>query len=221
MKKNKEKDTNTLPTVKEIHNAFYKEAIMPVTEAQVSVLKETGFNMLPPAECSKLFPFHKVIHLNKILLLCEKYNLVFSETENYVGSIPQKNLYELEQFTKQYNYFHLKRFEDTSLMKELFGIGKSVEEKTFEFIKNKHLIEYDAEETIYEWRIVASKDMVVTKKIRKNRIVVPDPIIIGMIKPHWGAGGMRWWDQNEKWGVIVTAWGDEASDEIVVNERNN
>lgn len=226
MKKIKEENAGVVVTVKQIHNAFYKEAIMPITETQVEVLKKMGFNLSPPKAYSTLFPLNKVIHLNKILLLCEKYDLVFAETSDYEGVIPQKNLTELEQFLNNHNYVHLHKYaEEAGLLKELFGFGKSgKEKKDYTFIKNreKHLIDYDDEEsTIYDWCIVAPKNMVVTKKTKKNRLLLDDPIIIGMIKPHWGCGGIRWWEQNEKWGVIVTAWGEEASDESVVNEKMN
>lgn len=197
-------------TVQQIHNAFYKEVCESVTPEQQKALEVAGLNVVPPAIYSKTFPLHKIIHINQILLLCEKYGLLFTETRNFSGVIPNKNIEELQKFVSQYNYVHLR----TEAKCPLFG--KYIEAENVLFVKqsDKHSIKYEYEESAYQWHIVAPKNMVVTEEIRKNNMVYKsDPIIIGMLRPEiW---------RSARWGVIVTAWGNEASDENVVNEKMN
>ncbi len=204
-------------TAEEIHRAFKEQSCNPATEGQKSALKKAGFELNAPEIYSSLFPLHKIIHLNKILLLCEKYNLIFTETRNFSGGIPQKNLMELEVFMDTFDYVHLIEYEKDYL----FTPWRNKEAQKHAFIKkrDKHTVKHDEEYPIFQWYIVAPKDMVVTQQVFDKTFYVPDPIIIGMINPEYGCGGLSW--GKVKWGVIVTAWGDEAKDENVFNERLN
>lgn len=196
--------------VKQIHNAFYKEACATATVEQQEALKIAGFKLFPPIEFTKAFPFHKIIHLNKILLLCKKYGLLLADAKSFSGDIPQKNIKELQEFVDRYDYVHLRTAEKAPLF------GKFIEGKDILFVKNsdKHSIKYQDEDSVFDWSIVAPKDMIVIEgATKKNVKASSDPIIIGMIKPKV--------HRRAEWGVIVTAWGDEASDESVVNEKMN
>lgn len=195
-------------TVKEIHNAFYSDLLNEaITENQKAVLNRIGFTLSPPPEYQKLFPLHKIIHINRVLALCKKYDLLYGELDDYVGTIPARNIKEIESFASNYNLFHVYRYRE---------FGKNIDEK---FVKSEDVIKYKKEyqrEAIV-WRIVASRDLMISKEdAREYSVIHPDPVVLAMIRPDYGS-----WDSQLEWGVIVTAWGDEAKDESIVNEKMN
>lgn len=225
-----------MTTVKQIHDAFKKESCKHITASQLLALEKTGFELSAPMEYAKLFPFNKIIHLNRIVLLCEKYDLVFTETKNYSGVIPKKNLVELQEFTDQYDYAHYYKYPKYTLWDAIRDKTKETEYSSF--IRRDKCKDFDEITSIYQWFIVAPKNMVVTDTQRTARVKVAkeqkideltssllqvltkDPIIIGMIKPEFSHQLLPS-NTKIKWGVIITAWGDEASDESVVNENMN
>ena len=57
------------------------------------------------------YPFFKAITGEQVEYLCKKYNLFYSDTKNYIGNIPDKNIVEMERFE---DYF----FNQDSLQEE-------------------------------------------------------------------------------------------------------
>jgi len=44
------------------------------------------------------YPHYKFITEDSVKSICEKYNLVYSEIENYIGTVPDENIYHMESF---------------------------------------------------------------------------------------------------------------------------
>lgn len=51
-------------------------------------------------ELKKLYPNYSVVTEDTIKSICNKYGLVFASSKYYTGSIPNKNIAELQEFTK-------------------------------------------------------------------------------------------------------------------------
>jgi len=240
----KKSATKQPATAAQIHQDFYENSFKPMAPVSSlnagiaslevvqhdysAVLEKTGFtSLVPPPIYPTLFPFHKLIHYNQILMLCDKYKLFFSPTKDFVGAIPPKNMMEVQRFLQQYNYVHFEHWEKQGFWSQL--LEREPKGKKYSFVKPEQIEHPYKEDTCYsgtipesvfEWFIVAPASMVVTRKKRKWD-TSDDPIIIGMIRPKFGCGGFQWWDKSKAWGVIVMAWGDEASDPAVVNEKMN
>lgn len=51
-------------------------------------------------ELKKLFPNYSVVTEDTVKAICNKYGLVFASSKYYIGSIPNKNIADLQKFTK-------------------------------------------------------------------------------------------------------------------------
>jgi hypothetical protein len=79
------------------------------------------------------YPFFKAITEEQLEIVCKKYNLFLSDTENFIGNIPNKNVEDMEIFE---TYF----FEEDSLQEQYF-ISKKLKFniEDFELWINKEL----------------------------------------------------------------------------------
>ena len=237
------KDTKTI--IEEIHNSFdiageqlLKEATAIIEKGingnpkKAELLKKVGFTNTKEFQDFKTeqtiikinkdiaediqyfqvnYPNNKVITENMVIKICEKYNLVKGPIAKYKGFVPDSKLTQIAQF-------ELKK-EDYSYIKEninFFG-SKSTYisiEQFLEYSKNPdyHTI-YRKEKPSLE--ICAPlKDMDTKGMELKGRflfkIEIPDPIVLQPV------------NRNDKtYYLILAAWGDEVSDELVVNNKMN
>jgi len=154
------------------------------------------------------YPFYKFISQEQLDKICEKYGLIYGEISLYKGFVPEKKLEAIEEFKKV--------IKESDCKKRVGTIST--------YGRNKGEIEWDdgvgggkypsisKKVTDVEPLIIAapSKDFDLTKMEVKNykiqHKVVPDPVVMQPV---------------DKGYLIVTAWGDEASDENVVNEKFN
>ncbi len=105
-----------------------KEIIARLTitnEAKAKMLSEFGFTSVPEVkeqkevakkressetlakalcELSVKYPGLKFITKDEVMLICEKYNLVLGNVEQFTGFVPEKNLREISDFYKNYNF---------------------------------------------------------------------------------------------------------------------
>ena len=166
------------------------------------------------------YPFNKFITLEKLQEICKKYGLIYGPVSRYTGFIPEAKLSEMEKFKfkkedaplefqfgwswydeeelkKPWNSFPGSKYlDDQDKYDESLNAGKPM---------NNYCRYRDSELLI----CAPLKDMKVDawERISNYQIVpVPDPVVLKEVK-----GGF----------LIVTAWGDEASDPNVVNEINN
>lgn len=170
------------------------------------------------------YPNNKFITEEQVKAICEKYGLVCGDTTMYKGFVPENKLSLIEKFKVNDkdrelvfefggSYYTIQQLKESSI------IGES------KYISNKrdydYLIEFGKPtKSIYSYprskyggdnlKICAPlKDMEIPqgKLLKGYKIMdIPDPVVLQPVR-----GGY----------LIVCAWGDEATDEIVVNQANN
>lgn len=195
------------------------------------------------------YPMNKFITEEQVIAICNKYNLVMGDISRFKGFVPEKNLKEIENFKlhkvdenilitsipglvfqdaeikKRSDYFHIYKkgtdafsFQSDDGVNFYGGLRKNpfnLHEFNFnssDLIEDRELfVRHFAIENA-SFKICAPlKDMDTRGLELKNgykltEIYIPDPVVLKPVK-----GGY----------LIVTAWGDEASDPIVVNQINN
>lgn len=188
------------------------------------------------------YPLNKFITEEQVKAICFKYNLICGGVSKFKGFVPEKNLKQIESFkvsdadildTSSSVYFVTSK-NGSDDWKLLDAKESDMEESYARYLKKAaHYVEYACPHLNGgEGRIVTHyvqpelledyvglkicapvKDMDLTgmtiqdgyqmKKVIKH---VPDPVVLQPVK-----GGY----------LILTAWGDEASDPLVVNEVMN
>lgn len=159
------------------------------------------------------YPFNKFITEEQVKIICRKYNLVCGDVNRFKGFVPEKNL-------KQVESFKLKNQDSLIIYEYCYGSGwglvsdwmKKFPEHTLDyFMRYKGNTDKLREIEISLQICAPVKDMDISGlelkegyKLEKKHI--PDPVVLQPVK-----GGY----------LILTAWGDEASDPLVVNEINN
>lgn len=188
------------------------------------------------------YPNNKFITEGQVKQICEKYRLVFGGISLYKGFVPEKKLIEIENFQlKEIDRFDISKpiyfvttdngskdwsiidIQDSDfaseVVKKYINTSYHYVEHTCPSLNNgkgkvvSHLAQPELLNDMVGFKICAQlKDMEIEMSSIKEgykvykEISVPDPVVLQPVK-----GGY----------LIVCAWGDEASDEIVVNEINN
>lgn len=177
------------------------------------------------------YPFNKFITEEQVKEICHKYNLVCGDVDRFKGFVPEKNLREIERFklktedTISYIVRGLKGTFYINVSDLRDGIISYLDTARVTYVEfvNPNIINVKGGDAKYgkfaevfkqspKLQICAPiKDMDTSgleiidgyKLIKKY---IPDPVVLQPVR-----GGY----------LILTAWGDEASDPIVVNEINN
>jgi len=185
------------------------------------------------------YPFNKFITESQVKSICEKYGLVLGDVSLYKGFVPENKLSKIEQFSlikKDESFFTvydssnniIGYIQEQDCDKKLLSYMYRKESDNYIYItgSNGNKLSYNFEVPDYElykelpfvkavreipsFKICAPlKDMEVpnTKMVNGYKIEnIPDPVVLQPIR-----GGY----------LIVAAWGDEASDETLVNEISN
>ncbi len=188
------------------------------------------------------YPLNKFITEEQVKAICHKWNLVCGDVGRYKGFVPEKNLRDIEKFNLKNNekgghIFISKEGENIFLSdddltaygkdffkrnptngmyitgrdgEDIYGGNKFLTEKCHaRFSHTRYLFVNRAIECVLQ--ICAPvKDMDISGLELKDgyKLIkhVPDPVVLQPVK-----GGY----------LILTAWGDEASDENVVNQKMN
>lgn len=175
------------------------------------------------------YPNYKFITEKSVEKICAKYNLVYGAINRYIGTVPDKNLKHIEDFRVLEDD---ECFIYEQLMWSSFGGGeKSVrkEYKTAERYKEeqkrKKNDDYYRVSTMHHsireinmkcpLEIAAplkdfNMEEMEVKGHKISKIEIPDPIVLKPVIFN-----------NQKHYLIVTAWGIEAGDELVVNANHN
>lgn len=172
------------------------------------------------------YPNYKFITEESVKKICEKYNLVYGAIDRYVGSVPDKNLKHIEDFKVNKNdecfIYEKKIWGSLGVSFEFISLEKSNEEKRKEneYDEYKHLRQSFSRKIIKRnakcpLEIAAPlKDFnmneMEVEDFKLSKIEILDPVVL---KPVIFNGRKHY--------LIVTAWGIEASDGLVVNERFN
>ena len=208
---------------------FYKAALVK----QVAELKE--YNRIQERQSENVkreidilmyfqskYPQYKYIPESSVKKLCEKYGLIYGSVADYIGNIPDKNLHDIESFKisdadKAYlrdkgswqsliSYEEMMRIRDQRQRSRMFDpAGLTSGSALF----GDHTYTQVAPLEIAAPPEDFNKDgKVVEDHQLKNK--VEDPIVLQPV-----------FYNNTKGYLIVTAWGDEAKDELVINQKNN
>lgn len=151
------------------------------------------------------YPNYKFVTTQQVKEICEKYKLILGDISLFTGFVPQKNLDEILAFTgvKQ---------EDVLYEIREWGMRGPL---SFRYVTkaegDRHLgLGHTAEisEIPVGLSICAPEKDFNTDNMRvENHELVPDdPIVLQRVP---------------KGFLVITAWGDEASDPIIVNQNNN
>lgn len=174
------------------------------------------------------YPNYKFITEESVKKICEKYNLVYGAIDKYVGTVPDKNLKHIEDF---------KVLEDDEcfIHEELYTAGmflggeRSIRKEYLPFDKFKSMLTRKSELSnlrsfsMYIREIDMKCPLEIAAPIKDfnmegrevkdykiSKIEIPDPIVLKPVIFN-----------KQKHYLIVTAWGIEAGDEIVVNANHN
>lgn len=179
------------------------------------------------------YPTYKFITDDGVKTICEKYGLVCGPISIYKGFVPENKLQAIEQFTnlikRQTEEARLEREEKQKREEiEMFGAPPSFMdyERYLQHERVRMQSQYMDMRNVFSafggpigWRsnpdegklhiCAPEKDMDTTGFRESGHILkrdIPDPVVLHPVR-----GGY----------IIVCAWGDEASDPLVVNEGNN
>lgn len=159
------------------------------------------------------YPFNKFITEEQVEIICKKYNLICGDVSRFKGFVPEKNLKEIENFKLnnqdkeifyeyQYGSFN---YSDVEKLMVTYNHPKSY------FITEDNLTSGKCRIVNKELQICAPvKDMDISgmdlNKGYKLEKHIPDPVVLHHVK-----GGY----------LVLTKWGAEASDPILLNEIDN
>lgn len=188
------------------------------------------------------YPMNKFITEDQVKKICEKYGLVCGEISMYKGFVPENKLFEIERFSLKNVDKNIRGLLGSKYI--IDGFSESVFDENIGYVNESELLGYAQKNEAYiiasgkpdyayaseqlisqfigKWGYVKVskvdtglkicaplKDMEIPrgKEVKGYKIQdIPDPVVLQPVK-----GGY----------LIVAAWGDEASDEIVVNQINN
>lgn len=177
---------------------------------------------------STYYPSNKFITEEEVAKICRKYSLVMAGVDRYKGFVPEKNLREIESFKLRaedelYTLYypgmtgmfgsHSRIVDYKEAMIYIGQEAKRSHISPFESLGSS-LIQSDlspyARKNGLSFQICAPIKDMNTEGMRlegyKLEKHIPDPVVLQAV-----SGGY----------LIVTAWGDEASDPIIVNGANN
>lgn len=158
------------------------------------------------------YPTYKFITEDSISKLCTKYNLVKGLSYEYIGDIPDQNLQHIENFKiKDEDCCYFKkyaRYEPEYIHRDYVSYDFYCDYKTGKFQRRGEIIEKEG------FSIIApQKDFNLKNKVIVNNTinkVIEDPIVVFPV-----------FYKDIKYYLIVTAWGQEASDSLVINPKLN
>lgn len=166
------------------------------------------------------YPNHKFITEEIVNEICKKYNLYCGPVSRYKGDVPLKNVSEMEGFYLRKEdmgtYTSLDAYARIEAQRAMMNtrrgiLWKMAHSETYqsrslssdEIAMMENRVFYFKE----EFKICApEKDFDVSRMTKKGRFLIPDPIVLQPVN-----GGY----------LIVTKWGLEANDELVINEKQN
>lgn len=176
------------------------------------------------------YPNYKFITEESVKAICKKYGIIYGSVERYIGAVPTKNLKHIEDFKiddsdECYQMVNRRYAMGIGRSKEIAHISKDKMDKAYEHYytkPNDHTLNFylpsiggAIEYCKAPLEIVAPQkdfDMkgmeVVGYQI--SAIIKDDPIVLKPVL-----------FEDKKYYLIVTAWGLEASDELVVNQKMN
>jgi len=177
---------------------------------------------------SSKYPQYKFITEESVKSICGKYGLIYSEVSNYIGTVPDENLAQMNAFKidsedvcyiktnlsrgfsglqlishSQYVSENTRGISDSSYARLMSGGSFHNYQNNFSY--NKAPLEIAAPISDFNLEDREIKDFKLSIKAK-----APDPVVLQPV-----------FYSNTKYYLIVTAWGKEAEDSLVVNEKLN
>lgn len=217
-------------TAEQIHKEVMSFEPIPFDEVKAKRLQKLGFNVAqgmedesdsePIGYYGSKYP-HKFISYKALQRVMNKYGLRRGDLRDFTGFVPEKNLEEMESFKlkkKDWSIDTTKTFllqHDSSMYQlDSFSFGRKEISKEMAELMHKESKEKEGAFIQVEkikLQIVAPRHEM--GKSSKSAKPIVDPIVLCEVRHP---------SEIENCGfIIVTAWGDEASDEIIVNEKSN
>lgn len=163
---------------------------------------------------------YKFILKPQLERVCEKYNLFVRDTKLFLGDIPEKNIKDIMGFSVFVDdlpinesskhewldrYKHLVRGQN-----DFMGLSRSLRIPIEHFAEMRigSLIQIAAIKSLFDEQAFAKSQARILNKteLAAKHQVELDPIVLCETKHGY---------------IIITAWGDEANDELVVNQNHN
>jgi len=154
------------------------------------------------------YPLHKFITEDSVKKICEKYNLVYGDIGRYIGTVPDKNLAEIENNPiKEEDMLYL----DSSARGNTWGYYDYEHYK--DYLRNHQYLRYDMSKAKLEIAAPLKdfnlKDYEV-RDFKLSKMEIPDPVVLQPV-----------FRNKQKGYLILSAWGIESTDELVVNQKMN
>jgi len=169
---------------------------------------------------SMKYPNNKFITEESVKKICSKYNLVYGTVDKYIGTVPNKNLAEIANF--KIHDEDKACFRARTYISNNWGWKNEVEITLMSYTMMKAITptknydpHYDIEYNECKLEIAAPvsdfnmRDYEV-KDFKLSEIHIPDPVVLQPVL-----------FKNTKYYLILSAWGQEATDELVVNQKFN
>lgn len=162
---------------------------------------------------SEKYPQYKFITEESVKKICAKYGLVYGDSSKYIGTVPDRAIIQIEQFKideEDYCYFFQVETIYSSFGKKFLSFKdgelekKSYSGNSYWTYLEKCPMEIAA--PIKDFNMSESE----VKDFKINKVELPDPVVLQPVI-----------FKNKKYYLIVTAWGDEAGDSLVVNANHN
>lgn len=187
---------------------------------------------------SMRYPQYKFITIQSIQKICKKYNLVYGNVNKYKGTVPEKNLKQMENLSiypedetwiEETHYFNLYRMDPTfkiipyEVPVREFGMTskdldnwrqvlapqqqlRSINSGGIDIKKYPQTLLIAAPVKDFDMSESEIKDFQLSPKA----IEVPDPIVLKSVLY-----------KGDQYYLVVTAWGLEAEEEDIVNQKMN
>jgi|GEM_PF-1673989 len=173
------------------------------------------------------YPLYKFITESSVKKICKKYGLIYGKVSKYEGTVPDDNIKHMQEFKiDKEDECYIYNREYMSMHMTILGMGSR---RRYSYISyeqsQKHLDVTKDRKIDYNYLEINEKcpldiaapisdfntdNMEVEDFQVKEKVQIPDPVVL---QPIFYKGSKHY--------LIVTAWGDEASDPLVVNEKNN
>lgn len=177
------------------------------------------------------YPQYKFITEESVQKICQKYGLVYGPVKNYIGTVPTKNMNDIQNFqVVEDDCLYIDTYYST-----INNVSyKEYAEKVNSYNETVRRINFDNQRHLYydhlrylqrelsryskaPLEIAGPQKDFNMEGLRKEgyKLVsivknIPDPVVLQPVL-----------FEGTKYYLIVTAWGPEAEDELVVNEKMN
>lgn len=176
------------------------------------------------------YPQYKFITEESVKKICGKYNLIYGPAERYIGTVPDKNLADMEAFAidpadECWETIRIIRFTgnrkiirfvsgeemiEKARKTEIMSPSERMEQLRFEFLIDINEYTNQCKDEICAPVSDFNTTGMDIDNFNLQPMEIPDPVVL---KPVFFAGMKHY--------LIKTAWGAEGSDELVVNQKMN